>query len=431
MCTMDLPALTVSIYKTLLDLACDDGINASGKHEVYGCIFGRDSAITILKILKALKNKNYAHLGEQEILQNISKKALIKLTHLQGKDLNIESGEQPGKFIHEYRTKDYDRLTRLEKPWYVYPDGILRNYDSVDATPLGLIAIYKYYKLTQDSLFLQEVLPAVEKGLRWILDFADLDKDYVVEYELPLIRKYGGLSVQSWTDSHVSLLTKEGTMPQYPIAPVEVQGYVWLALRLWSDFFLSSKPFFAEELLTFAKNLKEQFNKNFILFDDGYYFAAQALDGAKKQIATITGNPALLLYATYTKGKREVILEDAYVDEFVARTFQPDLFDPSSGIRTMSSKAHSFNPRKNSYHNGSFWPKLNGMIHEGLENWGYTVEAELLKMATIKPIQHFQSPIELYIRDESGYQLYEGQDGQKGCLTQAWSAAVALDLLTL
>lgn len=428
---MDIPALTIFIYQTLLDLSCDDGINASGKTEVYGCIFGRDSAITILKILKTLTNKNHGVYANQQTLQQICKNALIKLTHLQGKANNLESGEQPGKFIHEYRTKNYDRLLKLEKPWYIYPDGILRNYDSLDATPLGLIAIHRFYELTHDELFLQEVLPAVEKGLRWILDFADVDHDYLVEYELSVTRKYGGLPVQSWTDSHVSLLDKNGKMPQYPIAPVEVQGYTWLSLRLWADFYLSINPLFAEELLVFAQKMKEAFNKQFIIFDDGYYYAAQALDGAKNQIATITGNPALLLYATYTKGKREVILENSYVDEFVARTLQPDLFDPASGIRTMSTKAHSYNPSRQSYHNGSFWPKLNGMIHEGFENWGYIVEADLLRMATIKPIQHFQSPIELYIHDESGYQLYEGHDGQKGCLTQAWSAAVALDLLTL
>ena len=36
-------------YNSLLELATDEGINASGKQDVYSCIFGRDSAITILK----------------------------------------------------------------------------------------------------------------------------------------------------------------------------------------------------------------------------------------------------------------------------------------------------------------------------------------------------------------------------------------------
>lgn len=39
------------IYQSLLELATNDGINASGKDEIYGCIFGRDSALTILKIM--------------------------------------------------------------------------------------------------------------------------------------------------------------------------------------------------------------------------------------------------------------------------------------------------------------------------------------------------------------------------------------------
>ena len=30
--------------------------------------------------------------------------------------------------------------------------------------------------------------------------------------------------MQSWTDSHESLLSSDGAMPPYPIAPVEVQA---------------------------------------------------------------------------------------------------------------------------------------------------------------------------------------------------------------
>src|SRR5260221_7375852 len=248
------------------------------------------------------------------------------------------------------------------------------------------------------------------------------------------MRHSGGLSVQSWTDSYTSLLDTHGNMPKYPIAPVEVQGYAWLAFKLWSDFYRQSRPEFSQKLHTFAKNLKQRFNDSFIMFDEGYYYAPQALDGQKNQITTITGNPLLLLYASYdTNGKKETILEETVIDDFVTRSFQPDLFDPQAGIRTMSSKSHSYDPNPTSYHNGSFWPKLNGMVHEGLENWNYTREAELLRDATLKPIQYFGSPIELYTTGkESGtYDMYEGPDGQKGCRIQAWSAAVALDLLTL
>ncbi len=72
------------------------------------------------------------------------------------------------------------------------------------------------------------------------------------------------------------------------------------------------------------------------------------------------------------------------------------------------------------------------MSHEGLMNWEYTVEADLLKDATIKPIAYFGTAIELYIKLSDGtYVPFKNADGQESCKQQAWTAATALDLLTL
>jgi glycogen debranching enzyme len=425
-------------YTSLLDLATDEGINASGKEGVYGCIFGRDSALTILKILRAHSIKPSLPLLE------VSRKSLIRLVSLQGKQFNLESGEEPGKFIHEFRDtpEKMARLLSVEKPWYVYPDNTIKNYDSVDSTPLTLIALYKYYQITQDGEFLLEVLPSVEAGLNWIITFGDKDKDTLIEYELPEDRVHGGLPVQSWTDSHHSLMDEAGIFPKYPIAPVEAQGYAWLALRLWADFYKSQSPKFSKKLLLQAKNLKKTFNKLFIYKetlpnksgkDDGKYFAAQALDGYKNQIKTVTGNTLLTLWATYFDGaKKESIVFDKYIKDFVDRSFMEDMFDPGAGIRTMSKSSKTYNPNEDSYHNGSFWPILNGLIFEGLENWSFKVQAKKLKEATLKPLLHFNTPIELYIRTSEGeYLEYRESNGQLGCRVQAWSAATYLELLTL
>lgn len=435
---MDNNNLRKTIYETILDLATDLGINASGRDDIYGCIFGRDSAITILKILRVCSNRSLSSEIEINKLLEICKKGLNTLITLQGKETNIESGEEPGKFIHEYRPDNYERLLQMEKPWYVYPDGILRNYDSIDSTPLCLIAIYRYWEITKDDEFMLAALPSVEAGLNWIITYADKDKDYLLEYELSENRQHGGLSVQSWTDSQESMINPEGKFPEYPIAPVEVQGYAWLALQLWSDYYQNTKinysktKRFGRALKVHANLLKRQFNKFFIFKENGSYYAAQALDGYKNQIKTVTGNPLLLLWAAYKKnGKVTSIIEKKYLESIVKRAFTEDMFDEDAGIRTMSTKARTFIPGSNSYHNGSFWPKLNGMSHEGLENFGYWNKAQRLKDATLKPIQYFGTPIELYIKTENGqYDLYHNPNGQRSCREQAWSAAAALDLLT-
>ncbi len=435
---MDFVRLKESIYQTLLSLATDDGIYASAKNEVYGCIFGRDSAITILKIIKIISNKSSYPLIENEKLVDLCKRSLLTLVRLQGKEKNIESGEEPGKFIHEFRKNNFERLVTGVSPWYVYKDGILRNYDSIDVTPLILIAIYKFWELTHDGDFIVKSLDAVEKGLEWIIAYGDIDNDLLLEYEFHKDRKFGGLKVQSWTDSPESLQLPNGRLPKYPIAPVEVQGYAWLALKLWAKYYSNTSNFKMNESLSQkldekAKSLKEKFNESFLFEDNDLYFAAQALDGRKNKIKTITGNPMLLLWASYTQnGVVECILDEKYISHVVKRSFLGDMFDNSAGIRTMSTKSLTYNSNQDSYHNGSFWPKLNGMAHEGLLNWGFDLEAQKLKEASLKPIFYFGSPIELYIKKEdNSYDLYKTATGQVSCRYQAWSAASTLDLLTL
>lgn len=427
-------------YSSILELSTHEGINASAKEEIFGCIFGRDSFITILKLLKIISNPEAGNKFDLNPFIEISSTALSKLISLQGKETNLESGEEPGKFIHEYRKEKYEHLVnRPHRPWFLYPDKVLRNYDSIDSTPLGLIAIYKYWQVTKDDAFLLKALPSVESALNWIITYGDKDKDNLLEYELPVDRVHGGLKVQSWTDSKESLQRHDGTFPGYPIAPVEVQGYSWLALKLWSEFYLNSMhnyanyKKFSKKLLKYADKMRQKFNESFIFESEQLNYPAQALDGAKNQITTVTGNPLLLLWATYdNNGNPESILDESLIPHLVKRAFMPDMFDIDAGIRTMSTKSRTYISGRNSYHNGSFWPKLNGLAHEGLINWGYLEEAALLRIAAIKPLEFFGSPIELYVKNEDSEDiyLYRNERGQESCLRQAWSAASALDLLT-
>lgn len=423
---MDTRSLYSSAYKCILSLATKEGINASGRDEIYGCIFGRDTAITVLKILRAHSKK------PRPQLLKICRRSILTLVRLQGKKFNIETGEEPGKFIHEFRKNKYEHLVNSERPWYLYPDKTLKNYDSIDSTPLALIAIYRYWQISQDNEFLKKTLASVKYGLKWLTTLADKNKDFLVEYEFHPKRRFGGLVVQSWTDSHQSLIKKDGSFPKYPIAPIEAQGYAWLALKLWADFYREKTPVFSKKLERYAQELKRAFNKEFIIRSQGFLFGAQALDGEKKPINTITANPFLCLWAAHTQsGKPESIVEDLYIDDFVRRIFMPDMFVPEAGIRTMSSLEPTFNPNQDSYHNGSFWPVLNGMIIEALEIFGYQKEAEKLKEAACLPLKHFKNQqMELYTLGPRGYLEFQSPSGQTSCKEQAWTAASVLDWST-
>jgi glycogen debranching enzyme len=415
----------VDIFKaTLLENITSDGILASSRQEKYGVVFGRDTAISVLGTLKNLEDS--PELIDRDKVFAGLKIGLLKLVDLQGKETNIESGEQPGKFIHEYRENNYERLVKRERPWFVYPDKKLRNYDSIDSTPLTLIAIHKFWQATGDNEFLLKVLPSVERGLNWIITYGDSDSDGLIEYELPAARISGGLPVQSWTDSQESLMDATGKFPKYPIAPVEVQGITWLALKIWADFYkegnlnFENSGDFGQKLDDKASEMKRVFNKKFLFKDKGLMFAAQALDGDKNQIRTITGNPLLLLWATH---KGEAIIEKEYVEDLVRRSFMPDLFDSKAGIRTMSTESKTYNPHSDSYHNGSVWPFHNGLIYEGLLLWGFNKEAKTLGLAMVEPLRHFNSSIELLINNGNGYEVYRSPRGDTSCMQQTWTAA--------
>lgn len=419
--------------KTLHDLTTDEGILASARSELFGCTFGRDSFITIIQALEA-----FEVLPESQkitllpVIQKF-KNALLVLTTEQGKKINLENGEQPGKFLHELRKTNHEHLTKAKKPWFLDTDGVMRIYDSLDSTPLGLMAIYKYWESTKDDSFLIETLPAVEAALNWTLSYGDMDKDGLLEYELPTERRHGGLTIQSWTDSRESFANLEGILPKYPIAPIEIQSYAWLALKIWSDFYANNynSPVFARKLSSIADSMKQKFNNAFIFQDQGLSFGAQALDGDKQPIKTVTANPLLCLWASFRKGgKTESIVHDRFIPDFIERAFMPDMFVAHAGIRTMSSLSPTFNPGRDSYHNGSFWPMLNGLIVKGLENVNSTDRAKKLRHASLLPIEYFGFPLELYNVDEhNNYTEYRSPSGHIGCRNQAWSAAAILCMI--
>src|SRR5437773_5705681 len=77
---------------TIYELETDRGILASDSSSLFGCIFGRDSLITALNLM-------HAHEKGSTVSLSLVKKILLNLLSLQGKEVNIESGEEPGKCI--------------------------------------------------------------------------------------------------------------------------------------------------------------------------------------------------------------------------------------------------------------------------------------------------------------------------------------------
>lgn len=379
--------------------------------------------ITCLKLLRVYEKK------PDEIFLRIIRHTIRTAIRLRGKEINLKSGEKPGKMVHEYREKGYDYLTKKPINWYVYPNKTIRNYDSVDATPLFLILAAEYYNATNDKNLFEDILPAAEKAFEYLTKFSPKSGNKLfLEYQLQRPEDHGGLVNQGWMDSIDSILIY-GEPPKEPIALVEVQSYYWKALRLWSRIYENIDKTRAETLKSRADQLKKEFNNKFLMRSKDLYYFVYAIFGQIAHILSVRSNPGHCMWASIIEnGKPESIIEDQYMPDVVHRLLNPDLFVEGAGIRTLSTESKFFDPC--SYHNGSVWPFDNGLIAEGFENFGYKKEAQQIKSSVINAVSQFGTMLELYCAFDGKIKEYVEHGGHYGAHEQAWTAATILDFTT-
>ena len=168
---------------------------------------------------------------------------------------------------------------------------------------------------------------------------------------------------QGWKDSGDCIVDRNGKMATGPIALCEVQGYVYAAKMRMSELAHGRKrPDLGDRWKEEADQLKERFNKDFWMEDEG--FIALALDGDGKMVDSITSNPGHCLNLG--------ILDEDKSKSVAERLQAPDMFN-GWGIRTLSSFSPAYNPM--GYHLGSVWPHDNGMIALGLRSLGHVDHA--------------------------------------------------------
>jgi glycogen debranching enzyme len=347
-------------------------------------LFARDSLISAWQLL--------------EKRPGITKATLEILSQYQGRVINEEREEEPGKILHEvdFKLKSH--------PIYKFP---FPYYGSIDSTLLFLILFSFYYQKTADKKFLDSHWENILKAIHWIEEYGDKDKDLFIEYQK---KSKNGLFHQGWKDSFDDHLKIEP-----PVALVEVQGYQYLALKEIARLAEIKKDWdLADKLEERAWQLKKKFNERFWIEEKKYF--ALALDGKKQQKTTITSNPGHLLFTG-------IIREKEKIEFLVKRLFEKDMFTPY-GIRTHSELEGDFDPK--SYHLGSVWPHDNWIISQGLKKLGYQKEYQKIKKAILRAYK------------ELGYlpEYYAVVDGKitldlpnPPCYLQAWSLGALFNFL--
>ncbi len=314
-------------------------------------VFGRDTEITSLQTLL---------LGPE-----VANGALDALAELQARSEDPAIDAEPGKIIHEVR---HGRAAEFWFPRY---------YGSVDATPLFLVLLAETWRWTDDATLVARLHEPALRALEWIDRYGDRDGDGFVEYGA---RADGGLANQSWKDSGDSQRFHDGRHAEPPIAPVEVQGYVYqaklglaeLAREVWRDRGL------AERLEAEAADLRTRFDEAFWVDERGGFYAL-ALDGEKKRVDARCSNMGHLLWSGIVPPERVGAVADQLLSEYLWSGW---------GIRTMGSDEAAYNPI--SYHNGTVWPHDSSLAAWGLARHGYVEGARRIARALIEAAGHFE-----------------------------------------
>jgi len=397
----DWEPLTTTYRRSLVDLAAlrFSPLTASGRSlpaaglPWFMTMFGRDSIFTSLQALP--------------FTQELAATTLRELGMRQGSRIDDFRDEDPGRILHEMR---YGEMTAFEeRPHSPY-------YGSADATPLYVVLLDEYERWTGDTKLVRELEYEARAALNWIDEYANLQGNGYVAYQRR--NQDTGLENQCWKDSWDSIAYHDGTLPGFPRATCELQGYAYdakvrgarLARLVWRD------PAFADRLENEAAELKRRFNRDFWV-DDGEYFAV-ALDVDGRQVDSLTSNNGHLLWSG---------IVDTSKAKAVVRHLVGERLFSGWGVRTLAVGESRYNPI--GYHNGTIWPFDNSFIAWGLRRYGFKEEAALLAAGILEAATFFDGRLPEafggYPRVMTKYPVQY----PTSCSPQAWSTGAPLLLL--
>jgi glycogen debranching enzyme len=259
----------------------------------------------------------------------------------------------------------------------------------------------------------RELEPEARAALAWIDDYADLQGNGYVSYKRR--NEKTGLENQCWKDSWDSISFRDGTLPGFPRATCELQGYAYdakrraarLARLAWRD------PAYADALEKQAADLKRRFNRDFWVEDGGYF--ALALDPEGKQVDALGSNNGHLLWSG--------IVDKTKARSVVRHLLGPKLFS-GWGIRTLAEGEARYNPI--GYHVGTVWPFDNSFIAWGLRRYGFKEEAARVASGILEAAALFEGRLpEAFGGYERSLTKYPVQY-PTACSPQAWSTGAPL-----
>ncbi|MDP2884965.1 MAG: amylo-alpha-1,6-glucosidase [Ignavibacteria bacterium] len=325
-----------------------------GDHEVsgrpgYAWYFGRDSVWTSLAVL------DYGdHEKVREVLEFLGKHQ-----------------DTSGKILHEMTTSGY------------------AHYDAADSTPLYLVLMGRYVRITGDRKFAKEQFDRVRKAIQYCFS-TDTDGDHLIENtNVGHGWVEGGQLFPVHTEHYLASCWAEALAESSTVA--ELAGEAMLA-RKWRRE---------------SKVVRNIVKRDFWNPQTGFYNFAKHQDGHFHEEQTVL--PAVGMYFGCSEEKNLSVSLDEYAS---------DNFSSDWGVRIVGKNNSLFNPA--GYHNGSIWPLFTG----------WTALAEFSHQRPLQGYLHLLSNLLLYDQFCGGCieEVLHGDRFQAAgvCPHQAWSQSMVL-----
>ena len=354
-------------------------------------LFGRDSLLTSWMLLA--------------VDAGLAVGTLQTLAGHQGRSVDRDSEEEPGRILHEMRFGPAVELALGGGSVY---------YGTADATPLFVMLLGELRRWGMHDEEVASLLPHADRAMDWIEHFGDADGDGFVEYVRKTER---GLVNQGWKDSWDGINFADGTIAEPPIALAEVQSYTYGAYQARAELAEAAGDVAsAREWTQKADRIKQAFNERFWLEDQGWF--AVGLDRHKRPIDSLTSNIGHCLWTGIADEDKAARVADHLLSD--------EMFT-GWGIRTLAASMGAYNPL--SYHNGSVWPHDNAICVSGLMRYGFVEHAQRVAEGILDAAAHFGHRLPELFCGFSRVDFPEPVPYPTSCSPQAWAAAAPLQLL--
>lgn len=297
----------------------------------------------------------------------------------------------------------------------LFPEGKeAPGYNTVDAALLFILAVYEYYKRTQDQVFVRSAYQTMAEIIEWYRK----GTDYGIRMEEDgLITAGRGYDQVTWMDVRVGEILPT---PRHG-KPVEINAYWYNALRIMQEF-QRLCPEDGEDYGTLADRVRENFERKFWNEEAGCLKDVLSGTRADTQIRCNQIWAVSLPFSVLSPERERRVVETVY----------RKLYTPY-GLRTLDPADAEFHPlyggkqlqRDLAYHQGTVWVfPLGGYYLAYLKINGYSPEAKA-------HVRRQLESIGAALREGCVGQLPEIYDGgnptsSRGCFAQAWSVGEIL-----